>query len=81
MIMPLRKYIEKSNEKLELCNSCISMTKTINGECGKCRSFKSNEICPNCGRFLVEVEDEIAGKKTGHLFACKCSPKYRISIG
>ena len=39
--------------------------------------------CPECGAKPVEIEDDIAGKKTGHLFSYKCGhgKSVRISIG
>lgn len=42
---------------------------------------KSDKICPRCGDELKQVVDPIAKKKTGHLWACQCSPDKIISIG
>ena len=38
-------------------------------------------ICPKCGKKMKQTTDPIAKKKTGHLWACECSPKKQISIG
>lgn len=45
------------------------------------RKIKQEYMCSNCGNTLIEVKDEIAGKFTGHLFACPCLPGINISIG
>lgn len=38
--------------------------------------------CPTCDKPLEEIVDNIAGKKTGHLFRCNtCAPHLNISIG
>lgn len=29
-------------------------------------------ICPSCSKDMFEIEDEMTGKKTGHLWKCDC---------
>jgi hypothetical protein len=45
-------------------------------------NVKISMKCLNCGRPLIEVEDPIIKRKTGHCFKCKCFSKNTIiSIG